>query len=456
MSDSTQVSIVSSNTQALYKRLGFYDKNRDGVIKKTSKWDILGFFDENYIETADLDGDGKIVEAEAKYYLQNMISIKPDVKQRFAYTGADLETLLETAWDIENSSNRAKVITDIVLNMGKVGLDKSKLSKIFQKTLRIARTIVDPQERMDAMECIFFRMTDAELYKDALGAFREIDDSYEENNAIMKILSWIEEDKMDKSVISKLFEELLDAVATMKDPYDKSYMSSKGPFCKSNAIFEITLTLSWGLVDKNETSRLFNKALDIARTLVDPFWEASVIRYIASGMAKVRLFKEALETARTIDGSYDGRADALGQIAMEMHWAELDKNRIINLFNESLEAARSIINPDSKASVIGDTASRIIRTDLDENEEIKLLKKALAVAGTIKDLERKDAANKYVAEEMSEAKLFKEALEAAKMIRDSQRRKWILGEIAYKMAKAGMGKNEISNMFKEAGLKLLK
>ena len=66
---------ASNQTKALYKKLGFNDKDNDGIIEKKSVLNL--WIDENYKEKADINGDGKIIEAEAKYYLQNLENAKP-------------------------------------------------------------------------------------------------------------------------------------------------------------------------------------------------------------------------------------------------------------------------------------------------------------------------------------------------------------------------------------------
>ena len=70
----------SKGTQALYKLLGFNDKNENGIIEKPSIWN-LWTANEGYKEEVDINKDGKITETEVKYYIRNIKKISPEEEQ---------------------------------------------------------------------------------------------------------------------------------------------------------------------------------------------------------------------------------------------------------------------------------------------------------------------------------------------------------------------------------------
>ncbi len=83
---------ASKETEALYKLCGFNDKNEDGVIEKSiipHIWPAK----EGYKEEADINKDGKIVEAEAKYYLWSLANISLGEKQKYPLTAEDNKAL---------------------------------------------------------------------------------------------------------------------------------------------------------------------------------------------------------------------------------------------------------------------------------------------------------------------------------------------------------------------------
>lgn len=57
-----------------YQQLGFYDMDEDGVIEKKSFWND----EEGYKPKADINGDGRIIELEARYYLHHVMQNPPE------------------------------------------------------------------------------------------------------------------------------------------------------------------------------------------------------------------------------------------------------------------------------------------------------------------------------------------------------------------------------------------
>jgi hypothetical protein len=74
--------------QALNKLCGFDDANGNGIIEKLS-FSKLWQSDERYKEEADINNDGKIFSAEAKYYLWSLTNITLKDKQKHPITPGD-------------------------------------------------------------------------------------------------------------------------------------------------------------------------------------------------------------------------------------------------------------------------------------------------------------------------------------------------------------------------------
>jgi hypothetical protein len=130
MVSSSQASIVSQKNQALYKLLGFNDTNGNGIIEKPSMsnaWRAK----EGYIERPDINRDGKIIIAEAKYYLWSLTNISLKEKQKYPITTEDkiaLRKLFVEVYDgacrrcgvSENEKVRAALLessTEVELNL---------------------------------------------------------------------------------------------------------------------------------------------------------------------------------------------------------------------------------------------------------------------------------------------------------------------------------------------------
>lgn len=276
---------------------------------------------------------------------------------------------------------------------------------------------------------------------------------------------------------------------------------------KKRTIDHILSKIKSSGMDKNEKAILFNKALNIARTIVDPFDKAMAIKDIACGMIEaemehheiVSVLKEALGIVRTFDEFVDDsadkafeimwiaskldivgssknevngllkealgitrtikeisvKADHLGRVASAMADAKLNKDEISKIFIEALDTAKIIeeiieVGYPEKEDCIRNIASRIAKSGLDKNELRKLFIKALEVAQTIKKSSGREWTIAIIASFTAEAGLIKEALGIANGLKDQDFKEDALTDIAAEMGKAKSDKHETIKVFKEA------
>jgi hypothetical protein len=350
MGGSSQISGVSQNTIALYKLLRLDDKNRNGVIEKSSIWHP--FRRENYREEIDINMDGKIVEAEAKYYLQNLENISPEEKQMFALTDDDRKTLsvlfmerLTAISALKDSDGKSKAISDLASGLAKIG-----------------------------------------SFKEAFEATRKINNAYYTEITIKYIFSAMAKAGLDRNTLKELLKEAVETAGTITTWLFEDSMYKKW------AIEDIVSWIVDAHFDKNETAELFMKTLETARTIGDQYFKSITIGHMALAMAKAgmdnnevsKVFKEAIGTVQTIESSYYKSA-AIKEIAMSITKAGLDKNVLCELLKELLETARPIKNSLDKAWAIEGTAWSIVNAGLDKSILSELLKKLLETAETIED-----------------------------------------------------------------------
>ena len=245
--------------QALYKTLGFNDKNDDGVIEKKSIGTL--WRDEGYKPEADINGDGKIVETEAKYFLQNQSNIKPNITRAFSLTNEDCIIIVDLFKEKLSSIRSMKEIDSRgKIDRGKafikvnaiIGLSElvapvlgeetiKQIFKEFHKTalsficpqaqgralealvnaacelglidnaIYIANTIknsgIQPQEKGSALSHISKSLAEAGSYKKALMIARDIkDDTFNKDRALRDIAGIMVERRFSADDITSLFK----------------------------------------------------------------------------------------------------------------------------------------------------------------------------------------------------------------------------------------------------------
>ena len=155
----------ASNNTALRNCPKFTDRDHDGIIEEKG-WRTL-WQDEGYIAEADIDGDGRIVAAEIKYYMHCVLP-KPDcnVKQNNPLNGRDRRILtelftkkLDKIESQHTAGDKANQLHNICINMAKAGLfelaiqtaktaDSSTRANIFIALIKIIDET--PMEKMTA------------------------------------------------------------------------------------------------------------------------------------------------------------------------------------------------------------------------------------------------------------------------------------------------------------------
>ena len=183
----SRVNLVSFCMQNAYKYLGFTDENQNGIIEKSSFWN--GRKNEGYIEEADINGDGKIVAAEVKYYLQNMEEVSDELKQEYALMRDEEETVLRlklgAARTFDPPNVRAAAICDIAVEMWDAGMDEDKVIAVIDEALETAHNIWEPYNpglKPSTLCDIAIKMSEAgmdsqyvsEMFNETLDALRAI------------------------------------------------------------------------------------------------------------------------------------------------------------------------------------------------------------------------------------------------------------------------------------------
>ena len=219
--------------------------------------------DEGYNKKADINGDGRIVGAEAKFYMWSLLRTTPENKQKHPLTPLDTDTL----------------------------------RPLFNEQLKSVLAIKDPKQKTSALAWVASNMAKAGLYKESLATLRGVSDVYYKVGVINIISSEIAKAKLGKDALKEILRETFGVALTISDPHYRSI-----------AIGNITSEMI--------NVKLLHSALDAARAIQSLEYRSIAVGDIASETAKSKLFKEALEIARTIEDPYY-EASAINDIASE-------------------------------------------------------------------------------------------------------------------------------------------
>jgi hypothetical protein len=402
-------------TQALYKLCGFNDKNENGTIEKPSISN-LWLADEGYNKKADINDDGKIVEAEAKFYLWSLLITSPGEKQKNPLTTED----------------------------------KNTLRPLFNEKLKTISAIKDPKQRTSALAWLASDMAKAGLFKESLAILRSVGDDHYKAGDINILSSEIAKTKLSRTALKEILKETFAVAQTIEDPHYRSAAIG-------------------GLASEMINVKLFREMLDATRTIESIYDRSSAIGDIALELAKTKMFKEALETARTIEEPYY-RSKAINDIASGMVEAGMANKETSKVFIEAIKAARTIDDLPIKLSVVSEIASGLVKVDKPAlnvlfNEDLRTVR-------SFDDLHDRSIAISEVALEMAKAgtdkntlrKTFKEALDLEgaytnKLFRenvDDRMRDIFLDNehgaingILYKMSVAGLDSVDIERVCKD-------
>jgi len=161
-----------------------------------------------------------------------------------------------------------------------------------------------------------------------------------------------------------------------------------------------------------------------------------------------RYFRE-LAKARSIKDPQE-RILALRNLAGEMSKAGMDKNKIMAVFKEAIETARTITCVDY-TYILDNIASDMAKAGMDKSKVREVFNKAIKSAHFFrKDIDIWIRLFSDISSKMAEARLFKEAIETSRTISYPIPRINVLINIASGMVGAGINKNEVRRVFKEA------
>lgn len=121
---------ASAYRSRLFRLCGFKDKNEDGIIKKVSFFDASAE-EEGYVPQADIDSNGRITEAEAKYYIRGLKNVSPAVKKEYELTSEDID-------DLDNDIDYALYMKKMV--MAENYADSMELARMIAAVSRIGFT----------------------------------------------------------------------------------------------------------------------------------------------------------------------------------------------------------------------------------------------------------------------------------------------------------------------------
>jgi hypothetical protein len=333
---------VSSKTHNLYRLAGFNDANDNGVVEDVGKpsignlWNL--FRNEGYNPVADIDGDKRIIEAEAKYYIRTCKDIRPEIKQRVTITEKEIDALLSLSEAIDvtetdsrgnvssdwrEANRKAEVMMNIAVEAAKIGLHK--------KAVEIARSIgtksyeyFGGNYRILALIYIASEISKTNpnksitIFKEAMKRLRSEHLAvggahYHDKFGLIRIAT--------REMIKAGFIE--EALKIAREDY-------KSP----DSLSYIALEMHRAGVDQNKVKAIFMEA---KKGAIGNDWYAYNIRgYIASGMAKAGLFEDAVEIPRDIHDTQI-RRDFLLVLAFEAVKAGKDESELVNLFMTALK-----------------------------------------------------------------------------------------------------------------------
>lgn len=215
---------------------------------------------------------------------------------------------------------KAAELSEIALAMDKAGFDKDRVASIFIDSLNTLNGIQEEQYELDkfyARRDTAKAMAEVGLYDQAL----QVADIYKKPSDRIRLRCTL----IPELVNATKFGLALELAAEEPNPLDRfTYLQN------------IYLGMLNSYYNINEVKPVLDRALVAARETSHPW---PFLREISSDMAKMGLFKEALQTIATINDS-DDRSRALADIALYMSKAGFDRSRIISIFSQAMMVAR--------------------------------------------------------------------------------------------------------------------
>jgi hypothetical protein len=153
----------------LARELGFYDENESGAIDKPI-WENLWQANEGYDPIIDLNRDGKILEAEAKYYLQNLENVNFEVKRKYALK--DDEKFLIFSYRLDNIKKirdpfkKALELRGVALEILEAGFTPGRQARLFNLIMEIVPAITHPRMQGMTLRFLVSKIVEADLNSD--------------------------------------------------------------------------------------------------------------------------------------------------------------------------------------------------------------------------------------------------------------------------------------------------
>jgi hypothetical protein len=136
---------VSAYRSRLFRLCGFNDKNKGGTIKKVSFFDSSAG-EEGYVPQADIDSNGNITEAEAKYYIRGLKNVSPAVKKEYELTSQDISDLdndidyalwMKKMAMAENYTDSME-LARMILAISRIGFTEKRKTELIEYSIKAA------------------------------------------------------------------------------------------------------------------------------------------------------------------------------------------------------------------------------------------------------------------------------------------------------------------------------
>ncbi|KPJ68591.1 hypothetical protein AMJ44_06195 [candidate division WOR-1 bacterium DG_54_3] len=174
------------------KELKFEDKNKNGVIERSSQEN--DWQEEGYKSYIDINQDGKILEAEAKYYL-GKYALEDD--EKFIILSYRLGNLSK----VRDALEKSHLLREMTLEILEAGLTPGRLLRLFVLEAKIIPTIAHPRMQGILLRFLVSKAMGADLNSDQRELFLSkaaetalaFKDSREKNKTLSRIAKVIME-----------------------------------------------------------------------------------------------------------------------------------------------------------------------------------------------------------------------------------------------------------------------
>ena len=316
--------IIDPQVQGLFKTLGFTDKNENGVIDKPSLRNLWSA-KENYKKEADLDNNGEISVAEAKYYLLTLKDIPVKEKEKYSLTPGEKKILGDCFSKILMQIKRAPerkfwigpVEPSIAAEKGRqllslldqvlvADLTKPTVKEIINNALLVARGLKNnPWGTEQFVEGLGERVIAAKLEKKDVKAILMLALDITKTSIYEDRIGYCLYDLLDCAIESKItgpdLREIFIKANSIANPNQEYYAYGR----IYGAVFSALLKVQW-----------YDDALVLARSIAEPDDRGDLLRKVADDMAArgqkskiLVIYKEAWDSYDKV--GYLGRAELL-------------------------------------------------------------------------------------------------------------------------------------------------